>query len=120
VAARLQEHHSQGQPVVGWRDQALAQHWHGKPDKLKIGGGQSWVAADEGDRLVHAGGEQSATQEEESGELGWRVCREQGDRPRAVHGDRAGRMVLQVRTNTYQVVTRLHAHGAQLLGLADA
>jgi hypothetical protein len=29
-------------------------------------------------------------------------------------------MVLQVRTNTYQVVTRLHAHGAQLLGLADA
>ena len=56
--------------MAGWRGQALAQQRYGKPDKLKIGGGQSWVAADEGDRLVHAGGEHPATQEQEAGELG--------------------------------------------------
>jgi hypothetical protein len=50
LAVWLQELHPQGQPVCRWRGQALAQQRYGKPDKLKIGGGKGWVAADEGDR----------------------------------------------------------------------
>jgi hypothetical protein len=37
-----------------------------------------------------------------------------------VHDDPAGQVVLQARTDTDQVVTRLHAGSAQLVGLADA
>jgi len=103
-----------------WGRQSLAQYRHGKPDKLNIGGGQSWVGAYEGDRLVHAGGEHPATQEYESGELGPRVGREKCERLRAVHGECAGQVILQIRTNPDQLVARLDTGSAKLLGIADA
>ena len=78
VAVWLQELHPQRHPVGRWGCQALAQQRYRKPDELKIGGGQSWVAADEGDRLVDAGGEHPATREQEPGQLGRGVGRERG------------------------------------------
>ena len=119
-AVRLQELHPQGHTVSRWRCQAPAQQRHRKPDKLKIGGGQSRVAADEGDRLVHAGSQHPATREQEPDQLGRGVGREECDRLRAVNDDPAGQVVLQVRADTHQVVARLHASGTQLVGIADA
>ena len=106
--------------MAGWRGQPLAQQRYRKPDQLEIGGGQCWVAADEGDRLVDAGGEHAATREQEPGQLGRGVGGEEGDRLRAVHDDAAGQVVLQVRADAHQLMARLHAGGAQLVGIADA
>ena len=106
--------------MARWRGQAGAQQRYRKPDQLKIRGGQSRVAADERDRLVHAGGEHPATREQEPDQLGHGVGRDQCDRLRAVNDDAGGQVILQVRTDADQVVARLHAHGAQLVGIADA
>jgi hypothetical protein len=117
---RFEEQDSDAQPVGRWGCQALAQERYRKPNEFKIGGGQSWVAADEGDGLVDAGREHPATGEQEPGQLGRGLGRDQRDWLWAVNGDGAGQVVLQVGTDAYQIMARLDARGAQLVGIADA
>jgi hypothetical protein len=46
--------------------------------------------------------------------------RNQRDRLRAVNDDTGAQVVLQVRADTHQLMARLDARGAQLVGIADA
>jgi hypothetical protein len=98
--------------VAGWRGKVWAQDRYRKPDELKIGGGQGWVAADERDRLGHVGGEHPPAGERESGQLDPGLGREQRDRLWAMHDDTAGQVVLQVRADTHQLMAGLDARGA--------
>ena len=100
------------QTVSRWGCQTITKHRYREPDELKSGGGKSWVAADVGDRLVDAGGEHPATPDQEPDQLGPGLGREECDRLRAVHDDGAGQVVLQVRTDTDQLVAPLHPGGA--------
>jgi len=106
--------------VGRWGCQALAQERHWKPNELKIRGGQSWATAGEGDGLVDAGTEHPLAREQEPGHLDPGLGHDQRDRLRAVNDDTGGQMVLQVRTDTDQLMARLDSHGAQLVGIADA
>ena len=102
-----EEQDRHGHPVGRWGCQALVQERYREPDEFKIGGGQRWVAADEGDGLVDAGGEHPLTREQEPGQLDPGLGREQRDRLRAVNGDTGGQVVLQVRADTHQLMARL-------------